>query len=83
LETFVQSPLEGVTWVALLGMPTSKGSGSDRGQIDGTRRATKKRITDEEWLVHKENIARLYLDEGKDVRDVRDTMKREFGFEAQ
>jgi len=32
--------------------------------------------------MHKDNIGRLYLDEGKDVRDVRDTMKRNYSFEA-
>jgi hypothetical protein len=65
-------------------MPMSKGSSSgERTQLDSLRRPTKKRITDEEWLMHKDNIGRLYLDEGKDVRDVRDTMKRNFSFEAQ
>lgn len=67
-------------------MPTSKASSSasgDRSQLDSVRRPTKKRITDEEWLMHKDNIGRLYLDEGKDVRDVRDTMKRDYSFEAQ
>jgi Clr5 domain len=64
-------------------MPYSKGSSSEKSLAEAARRATKKRITDEEWLLHKESIARLYIDEGKDVREVRDTMKREFGFEAQ
>jgi hypothetical protein len=46
-------------------------------------RTTKKRISDEEWQIHKDNIERLYLDEGRDVREVRDTMKRDYGFDAQ
>jgi hypothetical protein len=66
-----------------MGMPTPTGSSPKRTLPENGRRPTKKRITDEEWLLHKESIGRLYLDEGKDVKDVRNTMKREFGFEAQ
>lgn len=46
-------------------------------------RTAKKRISDDEWQMHKDNIERLYLDEGRDVREVRDTMKRDYGFDAQ
>jgi len=68
----------------LVNMPLAKGTSSgSRSPADASRRPAKKRITDEEWLSHKEPIGRLYLDEGKDVRDVRDTMRREYGFEAQ
>ncbi|KAF2672673.1 hypothetical protein BT63DRAFT_409768 [Microthyrium microscopicum] len=57
----------------------SRGGGGDR---SSSGRTTKKRISDEEWVSHKEAIERLYLDEGRDVREVRDTMKRDYGFEA-
>jgi hypothetical protein len=50
---------------------------------ESSKKGAKKRITDDEWAVHRTTISRLYLDEGKDVREVRDIMKREFGFEAQ
>jgi Clr5 domain len=50
---------------------------------ESSKRAPKKRITDDEWLSFKTTIGKLYLDEGKDVKEVRDTMKRDFGFDAQ
>ena len=62
--------------------PASRGIKAEP-SVEPLRRPAKKRITDEEWLRHKTSISRLYLDEGKDVKDVRDTMKRQFDFEAQ
>jgi Clr5 domain len=58
-------------------------SAVEQSLAESSKRAAKKRISDEEWAVNRGNISRLYLDEGKDVREVRDIMKREFGFEAQ
>jgi len=62
-------------------MTPSRGLPTDK--AEPLRRPAKKRITDDEWLRHKNSISRLYLDEGKDVKDVRDTMKRQYDFEAQ
>jgi len=64
-------------------MPTSYPQQIPRSGPTAKARTSKKRITDDEWLSHKANIERLYLEEGRDVREVRDTMKREFAFEAQ
>jgi hypothetical protein len=64
-------------------MPNGSAASSVRSGAERPGRTTKKRISDEEWQIHKDNIERLYLDEGRDVREVRDTMKRDYGFDAQ
>jgi len=62
-------------------MPTSHPQ-QLKAAVEHPARTTKKRISDEEWMLHKDSIERLYLDEGRDVREVRDTMKRDFNFDA-
>jgi hypothetical protein len=62
---------------------TTREGPADNPMAESSKKGAKKRITDDEWAVHRTTIGRLYLDEGKDVREVRDIMKREFGFEAQ
>jgi hypothetical protein len=63
------------------------GSSSSLSGLTGRRgsrlRTSKKRISDDEWQEQKEVIERLYLDDGKDVKGVREIMKADFGFDAQ
>jgi hypothetical protein len=48
-----------------------------------SRRATKKRITEDEWSSYKTEINKLYIDQNKDVKEVRDILKKNWGFDAQ
>ena len=56
--------------VGPLSITTRKGR-PDNPTAESSKKGAKKRITDDEWAVHRTTIGRLYLDEGKDVREVR------------
>jgi hypothetical protein len=43
----------------------------------------RRRITEEEWMQQKDIIEQLYLEEGKDVKEVRNIMIQDHDFEAQ
>ena len=57
--------------------------GSSSAGPSNRSRGGRRRITEEEWLQHRDTIEQLYLDEGKDVKEVRNIMIQEYDFEAQ